>query len=354
MVNPNFKKGIYNVPHTILHILGLQDNRVLEDFKGCDSSRIVFILVDGMGINVIKTHFGEKFQHYTLLTSLFPSTTANVLTTILTGLSPRQHGILEYRLYYEVFGNVIKTLPFSPLDASENDVLLKMGVSPEKLFHLPTIFEKLEKEGIKSAALIRREYSHTSYTHNLLKGANIVPYSSLEDAFVKISKRKEALLFVYIDYLDTVEHRYGPNSPQTAEMLGKILYQLENLRRRERGAIMVTADHGLVEIKRKIILDLHCPFPLGGSPRDVFLYSCNLDDVEGYGIEILPKKEIISSNILGPGEENIALEKRAPDHLLLPPENVGVWDTSFELKGLHGGLSPEEMLIPFIFIPEKS
>ncbi len=157
---PDFRKSVYNIPHTLLNTLGVKDNKALENFRDLQSDKVFFILIDAFGYELFEKYIKNDCNCIAeKITSLFPSTTSAVLTTLYTGLSPKEHGILEWYMYYEDYGGIIKTLPFSPRNSKENDKLIKLGFYPE-LFNLPTIFEKLKKEGIKSKSFIREEYAY--------------------------------------------------------------------------------------------------------------------------------------------------------------------------------------------------
>ena len=71
-----------------------------EVVKGAE--RIVLLLLDGLGWNQFQSHaalmptlsqFGGSY-----ITTVAPSTTATALTSLVTGLSPGEHGILGYRM----------------------------------------------------------------------------------------------------------------------------------------------------------------------------------------------------------------------------------------------------------------
>ncbi|MBJ7294443.1 MAG: alkaline phosphatase family protein, partial [Ilumatobacteraceae bacterium] len=66
------------------------------------AQRVVVLLIDGLGWNQFQTH-----QHCmptlsgfegSFITTVAPSTTATALTSLTTGLSPGEHGLLGYRI----------------------------------------------------------------------------------------------------------------------------------------------------------------------------------------------------------------------------------------------------------------
>ncbi len=342
-VFPNYKRGVYNIPYTLMGMLDKPNPLMLEEFKDLNAERLIFILIDALGYNLFERYLKERIKGpYTKITSLFPSTTAAVLTTLYTGLSPKEHGILEWYMYYEEYGNVIKTLPFSPMDVDGNDVLLDMGISPKPLFAHPTIFQTLKKRGFKSSSYIRMEYAHSSYSEHMFKGAKIVPYGSLSEAFRMMNRDDSDLIQIYIDYVDTAQHLYGPNSQETQREIEKVFKEIEKIN--TNATVVISADHGQMEIRRRMILNLkNQKIPPGGSPRDVFLYQ--EEDIEE-DFKTFKKNDFIT--LLGPGRENENLRRRAPEIVILPGDFTGVWFRDFYAKGLHGGMSEDEMYVPFI------
>jgi len=347
-VFPDYRRSVYNIPHTIMGILDTPNPLMLDEYKDLHTDKLIFIFVDALGYELFERYLKEKIEgSYAKITSLFPSTTAAVLTTIYTGLSPKEHGILEWYMYYEEYGGIIKTLPFSPMDIEENDALIARGVSPDPLFTLPTIFEKLKSAGIESASYVREEYAHSSYSEHMFRGSHIVPYHNLSDAFNKMKKDNANFIQIYIDYLDTAEHLYGPYSTEVKSELERIFREIQKLKGER--TIIIAADHGQMEIRNKRVLNLKDSKTLvGGSPRDVFIYTEM--EVEK-GLKFLRKHEFM--NLLGPGQMHPNLEKRVPEIVLLPDDFTGIWFRDFYAKGLHGGLSAQEMYVPFIVFEGK-
>ena len=350
-VLPDFRKSVFNIPHTILNFFGFKSSKALQHYKDAGGDRLIFILIDALGVNLWEKYISDKLGDFSVLSSLFPSTTANVLTTICTGLTPKGHGILEFRMYYEEYGGVIKTLPFTTVDSQKNDLLAEMGYSPRKLFHLPTIFQKLKKMGVSSVSLIRDDYADTLYIRYMMEGSQIVPYNNLEDAFLKLRKRKEDFIYLYLDYLDIVEHIYGVQSSETKEILMRIFKEIELMWKESYTTMLITADHGQIDTERVKIIPWDCRYPPAGSPRDLFVYNCEPPKDED--VDIWSKAYILNSGVLGEGKEHMNLRARLPDYILLPHGNLGIWGKKFRTIGIHGGLSPEEMLVPLLLL-EKS
>jgi len=76
----------------------------------------VFILVDGLGMNVLRgaPADGFLFSHLARqLQAVFPSTTATALMTLATAEWPCRHGVTGWWLYLDQFNVTMTTVQFS-------------------------------------------------------------------------------------------------------------------------------------------------------------------------------------------------------------------------------------------------
>ncbi len=335
---PDYRRSVYNIAPTIARILGYQVRGALENFSGINSEELVFILVDGMGVNLLQQN--DFPWDYEIITSVFPSTTAAALTSIYTGLSPKEHGILEWYMYYEDCGRIIKTLPFTDANSMENDALARE--CEPRLFDLPRTWDEIP---VKMEAYIRQEYHDSLYTRSMFRGARINPYRSFEDILTRLRKSDAQLHQIYVDYLDIAEHRVGPYGEEVMKEYRRVLRFINAVRSLGFDTLIV-ADHGQTELLRKHVVDLRKNEMPGGGPRDMFLYHAEELDFPYLGLE-----ETIA--LLGPGREHPSLRLRLPEMLVLPDENEGVWNRPFDIMGAHGGLSEDEMLVPLVFLEGK-
>ncbi len=338
-VNPDYRKSVYNIPHSVLSAFGAKSAAPLTGLTP-SRDRLVLILIDALGANLVRRVLGREAGWWQELTSVFPSTTSAAVTTVFTGLSPKEHGVLEWYMRYECTGTIIKTIPFEEMEQKES---LIPRCDPATLFGHETIFQKLSKNEIKSSAYIKKEYLHSPYSQFMTAGAKRVGYSGEEDLPSLLRKESADFIYIYIDTLDVVQHRFGPMHKKTEETLRKIWKIASQIRNTVHDAeIWIIADHGQTEVKKKDILSVPDGCPVGGSPRDMFVYCPEI--IEGYGS--LSKSEFLE--LLGPGQPAESLHERVPHHIIMPPEHTGVWFRDFIVTGLHGGMSEDEMLVPLV------
>lgn len=394
-------KCFSSIPGTIFNFFGIKSKipvltpEFYESYMSNKYKNIVLLFIDGLGFLQWKKYANhyplfnqlDHNNHLKRLTSIFPSTTAAALTTINCGATPAEHGLFEWYLYLEEIGQTIETIPFKALGQTETNSLLKDNVNPKVLLTLPTIYSRLKKYGITSYTFANKSYSNSVYSRLSRSGSVGVTYINFSDLAVKlrtqlVSATGKNYFFVYWDKLDTLGHEYGPSSDAYSAELNKIshLFLSEFVAKipqklKQKTLLIITADHGLIDIDyhKTIYLnrdknvfatlqrnkqgDVILPT---GSPREVFLHIKpeRLEFIQNYlnrklkhKAQVIRTDEAISLGLFCKNKIKDQYKKRLGNLILLCKENHTVWrehpSKPFKFLGHHGGLSPEEMLIPF-------
>jgi len=388
-----------NIPSTILSVFGLNEARpvlpkdALGDVETSGVENVVLLLCDGLGYNEWKRQdqkgfFGaiSKKGNVKPITTIFPSTTAAALTTVSTGLTPQEHGLPEWFVYMEELGAVIVTLPFTRVGDSGRDTL-KGEFDPRSLFDGKTIFQRLKEKGINSVSLTSRALAYTAYSKTSRVGSDILPYSTASDLTVSLRRLVDGskgrnLFYAYWSSVDTIEHIYGPDTDE-AEVEGSLIsHALQEgfLSKLDRNAakktlILVTADHGQMSMVpektlymnrfRKLVRYLERTpsgdrIPPWGSARDVYIRieEPRLEETKDYldkklsGIAtVLKTDDAIDQGLFGINKPSRKFKRRIGNLMILPHGTSTVWfrykkGDSLNLRGHHGGLSKDEMMIP--------
>jgi predicted AlkP superfamily pyrophosphatase or phosphodiesterase len=357
--------------------------------------RVVLLLLDGFSFNHFVRYwdrhpFFKKMVergHVFPLTSVFPSTTPAALTTIHTGLTPQEHGLPEWTVYFEEVGAVIETLPFRKLMTHGRDTLLETGLGGDILYHGRTIYQALREFDIPSHVFTYVDYAKSAYSIATQRGAEVVPYSSLAEMVAKVRGMLErpqnwGYFFVYWGAIDSAMHQYAPYSPQheasVAALCGAFEQELFAKLPKEAAAdtlFMLCADHGHIAVQphQMIYLDelvdldkvyskskLGSMIPPTGAPQDVFLFvppeqipaaqAILQKKLDGDAV-VMTTKEAIDLGLFGMGRPSERFLRRVGSLLVLPKRGHHVWyrfnGVEFHQKGCHGGLSEDEMLVPF-------
>ncbi|HDI31686.1 MAG: hypothetical protein DRJ41_02005 [Thermoprotei archaeon] len=399
---------ISNLLNTIFLTFGIKPHRYVfpKEIRGKikGAEKIVVFVVDGLSYNVFKScNFSEdsffrdamlKEEYLYPVTTVFPSTTASALTTFHTGLTPQEHGIPEWCVYFEELDMLFEALPFKPAREEDRDRFLRAKLKPREIFGWETVYQKLKRKGIRSYTFIKRKYVGEGYAREALKGSEAIGYIGLSDLMVNLKKllkklKEPSYIWVYWNLLDSISHIYGPLAEEVRTELSLILYGFKNeiikrLKKKllKNTILVLTSDHGQTyidpsntvyissfqKIRGNIKLGKNGKRILpGGSPRDLFLYikESKVDDVMSFLLDkledkalIMKSEEAIRQGLFGRGSIRKGFKERIGEILILPLKNHLVWyrrRRGDDLKdpGYHGGLSREEMLVP-LFIIELS
>lgn len=391
--------SLLNISSTILSLFGVKPLKPLlpQEYyqKALDAEKVILFLVDGLGNELFQK---EALKHtffknlagkgfYSPLTTVFPSTTAAAVSSLYSGLTPFEHGLPEWYVYFPDLDVVLESLPFKPVDQKDYDKTID---PPEDiLFNNKTIFEYLKEVGVVSFSLLSKGTVDSLYTRSSCKGSTIAGYEGVEDMvnlLVKlISETKGKAFFnVYYPSIDTAEHQFGVWTKQVELELTKLANVLQTDFAEKMGdnlaskiAIFLTSDHGqlTINLDKTIYLDeiehlVEClkisrngkTIPPTSGTRNAFLNikEEKLDFVMQFLKKELKGKAIVmkmdsafEEHLFGDRDNNSRFIDRTGNLLLIAVSDYTLgyhYTSDFELKliGRHGGLSASEMLIPFV------
>ena len=366
--------------------------------KHCTSGEydaVVLHLIDGYGWRCF-----EKFQEMPFLrrltasgkveklTSQFPSTTSAHVTTMHTGEPVGKSGVYEWFYYEPQVDRIIAPLLFSYAGDTERDTL-KGVIKGKKLYPNQTLYQELANQGVESHVFGVRDYTPSTYTNVVTKGAKLHGFKTLPEALVNLgmlleTSKAPTYINFYVENIDSACHKYGPTSLQTgAEIEAYLLFMDFFFTRiftgKKKVLFLMTADHGASEVdpattiflnkdKRFVGIErflksnqageLIVP---AGSARDMFLYIKDelLDEAQEFlstrlegKAEVVKTKWLMENGYFGP-EVSRKLRERVGNLVILPYRYESVWwyeKKVFEQNfyGHHGGMTPQEMEIPFI------
>jgi hypothetical protein len=190
--------------------------RIREAFASGNYDAVVLFLVDGFG-----WRFAQRFQEAPFLkrlsrrgrveklTSQFPSTTAAHVTTIHTGLTV---GLGVWWFYYEpLLDAIIAPLLFSYAGDKDRDTLKTSGIKAERLFPSGTLYKTLKDSGVKSHVFGVRDYTPSTYSKAMMKGAEMLSFRTLPEALVNLGlllekQTKPTYVNFYFDKIDGLCH----------------------------------------------------------------------------------------------------------------------------------------------------
>ncbi len=359
--------------HPLGHPLGDPPGNPLEEppslpngFDWPTAPAYVVFLVDGLGAELLERYahaapyLSELLAAQPAGTAGVPSTTATSLTSLGTALPPGAHGLVGF------------TSRIPGTDRLLNALTWDKRVDPLEWQPHPTAFGRLGALGVQVSLVNKREFKGSGLTTAAHRGATYVGADRAGEriaAVVAAAGRSPSLTYVYDADLDWTGHRYGVSSSHWLQQLAMIDAQAEQLRESLPSSVrmVVVADHGMVDSPAASRVDVD-EVPelrdgvalLGGEARFRHLYcrggAC--EDVlatwreyAGPRAEVLTRDEAVARGWFGTVSPSVL--PRIGDVLVAAKGDFGVFssvDFRYEttLVGLHGSLTPDEMLIPVL------
>lgn len=221
--------------------------------------KVILILVDGLGYYKVKSLDDNSILKRGLKTSLQtvnPTSTAGVLTSLISASYPSEHGIFGWWQYSKKHN--INYYPLLFIDKKGINLKDK-NIKANEIFKIESIFDKLNVNTniYMNRGLINSDYSKIFNGEKSNKHGTY----SIRDAFNKISKKtaeinSESLSYLYIDGLDVASHVYGTKSKEVQTIIDEIERGIINIKKADENAtVIVIADHGQVDMTSLIYLN---------------------------------------------------------------------------------------------------
>jgi len=335
--------------------------------------RIAVLLVDGLGYHLLgraapvapvlaDMHAG-RLGTLTELTTVFPSTTPTSLVSLGTGALPGAHGVLGF------FLNIPGT------DRVLNHVEWFTDPDPTVWQPVPTLFARAIEAGVTVSVASRPEYAGSGLTTAAYRGA---PYrragdiSELAAQMLAGLADTPSLSYGYHPELDHTGHLFGLDSVQwqaAASEADALLTRLVD-RLPADAALLVTADHGQVDIPRDQRIDIDADQRLSdglrvvaGEPRVRYLHTvpgaaadvlAAWREVLGERAWVASRAEIVETGWYGPVPDQHL--PRLGDVVAVCRDRYAILATKREkdsiakLVAMHGANTAEEMAIPLILV----
>jgi hypothetical protein len=326
----------------------------------------VVLLVDGMGRELLTRHRDHAPYLNALLpgsevgTAGVPSTTATSLTSLGTGLTPGEHGLVGF------------TSRVPGTDHLLNALYWDQDIDPVAWQPHETAFGRLGRAGVITSVVSKRAFAGTGLTRSSQRGAELIGADLMGERIagaVTASLRSPSLTYVYDGDLDWIGHRHGVDSPAWRQQLMALDGAVEQLRDSLAPAtrLVVLADHGMIDsdVEHRVDVDTEPGMRdgvelVGGEARFRHVY-CRTGAVEdvaavwrtvlGDRALVLTRDEAIERGWFGHVEDRVrprlgdVVAACSGDHAIMSSK-----DFPFENKliGMHGSLTPDEMLVPLI------
>jgi hypothetical protein len=339
-----------------------------------EPEHLIFVLLDGLGMSTVRLMPEDSFIRSHLRDEIAagcPSTTACALTTVATAEYANCHGVTGWFTYLPELELTATMLPFH--DRFTHIPLGARGIKVADVLQLPPICGKMKRDVLTVVPAFIRD---TPYNNFARAGTRGVGYLSFRHAFDEVITHIVAATgptytHVYLPEIDSQCHKAGVCHSDVMPLVMKIDSELKRLAGTVEGRakIVVSADHGLIDVPRNhqhflsegdpLLEMLHVP-PTGDARMPVFhvrsdrraVFAELFQKVFGEEMVLITKDQAEQMELFGCGQWSAWAKPRFGDFIAIPyrPATLSYHAANKPMGSLfqavHGGMSPEEMEIP--------
>jgi hypothetical protein len=333
--------------------------------------RVCVVLVDGLGMSALRAEPAAAPFLTSLLadgdscaiTSVFPTTTPIVLTSLGTGLSPGEHGLVGLFLRMPETGRVVNTLA------------LPAEIDMRALQPQPTTFERAAAAGVAVTRVGPKAFDGQGLSEAGLRGGTYAGAESVgervAEAAAGVRRSARSITYVYFGDLDATGHRRGCASDAWRAELSHVDRFVDQLAQALPAGttLIVTSDHGMVDVPFGRRWDVATTpvlddgvVAVAGDLRAVHVHTRPgaADDVLaawreilGEDFWVLARDAAVDAGLYGPV---VAAEvrPRIGDVVAVARRDSAVVDSRVQqpsilgLVGLHGSVTDAELLVPLL------
>ncbi len=327
--------------------------------------RYCVLLVDALGWNLLRAHPVQAPFLTSLtgraITAGTPTTTATSLASLGTGLPPGKHGIVGYTSRVPGGDGLFNALKWDP------------PLDPATYQPYPSLFDRAARAGVATTVIGQSSFRDTGLTRAAMGG----PFRAANTYGQRVAAAVEgssgaapSLVYVYDGDLDYTGHQHGCRSAAWRYQLAMVDRFAEQLYDELPAGtvLLVTADHGMVDVEpdRRIDVDdvpalregvalvagearfRHVYGVPGAAAGDI---AAAWRSVLGERAAVLTRAESVAAGWFGAVESRVA--ERLGDvvvsvHGDCAVERRSVFPVESRLRGLHGALSEDELLVPLL------
>jgi hypothetical protein len=217
-----------------------------------EARQAVLLVLDGLGWDQFQEH--QRFlptlagMQGRSITTVAPTTTATALSSIATGLTPGEHGLIGYRMV--LGGEVVNVLRWSAAAGDRRRVY-----PPADIQRFPAFL------GHDVPVVSPIELCNSAFSEAHLRGSQPIGWRAASSLPVEVAHQLAAgqrFVYAYYGSVDKIAHERGFGEFYEAELKTADRLVADVLDVLPDGAVlMVTADHGQVEVGDRVIKPSH-------------------------------------------------------------------------------------------------
>lgn len=366
MLFPDFKNNIVSLSNSLLRYYGVKPFHntlpVLDRALACGKKNIVFMILDGLGENILCRHLGKQSflrrHHIGGISSVFPPTTTAATTSFHSGLYPLEHGWLGWMPYFKQINRVVEIFLNKDYYTGEDIGSLKVS----DLLPYRTIYEQI----IQQNSSVKY---HQVFPDFIPGGAKSFAEICKRISDIVAKDNSPKLISAYWIDPDNTQHETGINSQKNKDVLASIDKQLQSLSQELHDTLLIiSADHGLIDVDAIFLNDypelvdcLIVPPSLEQRFASFFIHKNKqpffyqrFNELFGEYFVLLSKQDFLQSGLLGEGPQHNMVNEFIGDFVAIAISNKCI--SYLEPNGVkqdaliarHAGLTVEELNVPLI------
>jgi hypothetical protein len=326
-----------------------------------DAAAVVLLILDGLGWDQMNEHRDLvptlAAMDGRAIDTVAPTTTATALTSIATGLTPGEHGLIGYRMV--LGGEVVNVLRWSHDDHGVRRSHPPRDVQPFEPFM-----------GSSPPVVSQAELQNTGFTEAHLRGSKPVGWRSPSSIAVEARAQIEAgerFVYCYYGGIDKIAHERGFGPYYDAELRWADALVATIVDTLPAGTVLlITADHGQVHVADRIVhpsdqLLRHVTLQSGegrfrwlhAAPGAIADVVAAADAEVGHLAWVVTREQMIDEQWFGP-TVSPPVRARLGDVALVAREPVSFYEATdsgpFELVCRHGSLTSAEVRVPLLAV----
>lgn len=396
-VFPDYTNSIVNLSCSILKHFGVPVRHntlpLADDALAGNYRHVVAILLDGLGMNILEKHLApDSFLRRNLLTaysSVFPPTTTASTTSMLSGLTPIEHGWLGWDVYFKQIDKTVTCFSGTVADT-------KVPAAPFHVTYKYLPYKSIHTLINEANAGTDSEPGDGSVCADLVFPFGPKPFPNIDDWIAEIKRQasldKRTFTYAYWENPDHDLHSKGGDSPIVHEIVQDLNARIEKLCSELTDTIVfVTADHGHIDVENecyetdfpeleKMFIrqpsieprgtsffikpeylkpacspgkadSADCPEKADCAPGHDTVFAREFERLFGNDYVLFTHDEVFEKQIFGTGEANENLTGIG-DYVAAAVGHRTIYPTKFmygkNFKSHHAGMTEAEMKIPLI------
>lgn len=362
IILPDYNNSIMNVSNSILKFYNVTHQYstipMVDEYLTPNINHIIYILLDGMGVNLIKTHLNKDDVLYRYMkkeiSSVFPPTTVAATNAVISATPPLVNGHIGWVQYFTdenvnlvVFQN--KDF-YSGVEYKEN--------LREKHLSYKRLTQMISEQNID---VVTNEIFPEIVSPNGTKSFN----DAVERVLAITHNTDKSFNYLYWIEPDITQHIYGIDSPESKKVLKDLNSDfgelLDNVP--ENTIVICIADHGLTDVEEIALYNFPQITDLLTRKPSLEPRACNFFVKEGRHKEfqtefnkvfrtkfqLYTRQEIIDKGVFGEGVIHPKFMSFLGDFIAVAIDKYMFGLTESKgYKGHHAGLSEDEMIVPLI------